>query len=76
MAGAVLALAFFTGTLMPKGSLLFKETDLLRAIRTSQRAGLSIARVEIDRDGKIVVVTGEGRGANDNAEENPWDTVG
>jgi hypothetical protein len=41
-----------------------------------QKAGLSIARVEIERDGKIVVVVGEGRGANDNAEENPWDTVG
>jgi len=58
MAGAVLALAFFTGTLMPKGLQKFKQTDLLRAIRTSQKAGLSIARVEIDRDGKIVVVTG------------------
>jgi hypothetical protein len=55
---------------------IFKQTDLLRAIRTSQKAGLSIARVEIDRDGKIRVVVGEGRGKNDNAEENPWDTVG
>jgi hypothetical protein len=43
---------------MPKGSLLFKETDLRRAIQASRKAGLSIARVEIDRDGKIVVVTG------------------
>jgi hypothetical protein len=43
---------------MSKGPLTFKQTDLLRAIRTSQKAGLSIARVEIDRDGKIVVVTG------------------
>ena len=45
---------------MSKGPLTFKQTDLLRAIRTSQKAGLSIARVEIDRDGKIVVVVGEG----------------
>jgi hypothetical protein len=57
-AGAVLALAFFTGTLMPKGSLLFKEVDLRRAIRTFQKLGLPVARAEIDRDGKIVVVTG------------------
>ena len=61
---------------MSKGLLLFKETDLRRAIKTFQKLGLPIARAEIDRDGKIVVVTGEGRGANDNAEENPWDTVG
>jgi len=45
---------------MSKGMLTFKQTDLLRAIKASQKAGLSIARVEIDRDGKIVVVTGEG----------------
>jgi hypothetical protein len=41
-----------------KGLQIFKQTDLLRANRASQKAGLSIARVEIDRDGKIVVVTG------------------
>ena len=44
---------------MSKGPLTFKQTDLLRAIKTFQRAGLSIARAEIDRDGKIVVVVGD-----------------
>ena len=43
---------------MPKGLQIFKQTDLLRAIRTFQKAGLPIVRAEIDRDGKIVVVTG------------------
>jgi hypothetical protein len=43
---------------MSKGMLTFKETDLRRAIRAFQKAGLSIARAEIDQDGKIVVVTG------------------
>jgi hypothetical protein len=58
---------------MPKGPLTFKQTDLLRAIRTSQKAGLSIARVEIDRDGKIVVVVGgEGMGAQESTA-NEWD---
>jgi hypothetical protein len=58
-AGAVLALVIlFSGTLMPKGLLLFKEADLRRAIRTFQKLGLPIARAEIERDGKIVVVTG------------------
>jgi hypothetical protein len=71
-AGAVLALAFFTGTLMPKGLLLFKEADLRRAIKASRKAGLSIARVEIDRDGKIVVVVGEGMTIQGSAG-NEWD---
>jgi hypothetical protein len=62
---------------MSKGMLTFKQTDLLRAIRTSQKAGLSIARVEIDRDGKIVVVTGEAKSTDENgiANGNPWDEV-
>jgi hypothetical protein len=57
---------------MPKGLQIFKQTDLLRAIRTSQKAGLSIARVEIDRDGKIVVVVGEGMTIQGSAD-NEWD---
>ena len=58
---------------MSKGPLTFKETDLRRAIRTSQKAGLSIARVEIDRDGKIVVVVGEGKKSEDTATDlNRW----
>ena len=57
---------------MSKGPLTFKQTDLLRAIRTSQKAGLSIARVEIDREGKIVVVVGEGMTIQGNAV-NEWD---
>ena len=57
---------------MPKGLQIFKQTDLLRAIRTSQKAGLSIARVEIDRDGKIVVVVGEGKTVQENTA-NEWD---
>jgi hypothetical protein len=62
---------------MSKGMQIFKQTDLLRAIRTSQKAGLSIARVEIDRDGKIVVVVGEGKSTDEKrmTNANPWDEV-
>jgi hypothetical protein len=58
---------------MPKGLQIFKQTDLLRAIRTFQKAGLSIARAEIDRDGKIVVVAGEGKSKEERANE--WDHI-
>jgi hypothetical protein len=62
---------------MPKGLQIFKQTDLLHAIRTFQKAGLSIARAEIDRDGKIVVVVGEGKPVDENrmTNANPWDEV-
>jgi hypothetical protein len=62
---------------MPKGLQIFKQTDLLCAIRASQNAGLSIARVEIDRDGKIAVVVGESgqeSASNDNGEQS-WDAA-
>jgi hypothetical protein len=67
-----LALAFllFTGKLMSKGLQIFKQTDLLRAIKTFQKAGLPVARAEIDRNGKIVVVAGEG---NKGSTVNEWD---
>jgi hypothetical protein len=67
----------FSGTLMPKGLLLFKETDLRRAIKTFQKLGLPIARAEIDRDGKIVVVAGELKSTDENrmTNVNPWDEV-
>jgi hypothetical protein len=35
----------------------FKEVDLKRAIRATMSAGIAVARVEIDKDGKIVIVT-------------------
>jgi hypothetical protein len=56
---------------MPKGLQTFKQTDLLRAIKTIQKARLPIARAEIDRDGKIVVVVGEGSATQENTV-NEW----
>jgi hypothetical protein len=49
-ASAAFGLAFllFTGKLMSKGLQAFKQTDLLRAIKTFQKAGLPVARAEID----------------------------
>jgi hypothetical protein len=69
------ALAFlFTETWMSKRSpLAFKQTDLRRAIRAFQKAGLPIARAEIDRDGKNVIVTGEPNSKEKGANE--WDQI-
>ena len=54
--------------------LIFRKTDVTRATRAVLAAGLEIARVEIARDGGIVVVPGtpeEARGER----LNPWDEV-
>jgi hypothetical protein len=58
--------AYLTGNFaMPRTRCTFRVSDLRRAIKTTRAAGLEIGRVEIDRDGKIVVVPGKPP-ANDN----------
>jgi hypothetical protein len=37
----------------------FRQQDVTRAFRAAKAAGVRVARIEIDRDGKIVIVTGE-----------------
>ena len=37
----------------------FKQTDITKAIRAAVKAGVKDWRVEIDRDGKIIVVAAE-----------------
>ena len=49
----------------------FREADVKRAAAGVMRAGVPIARVEIDPDGKIVIIAGqpqEGRESNDWAD--------
>jgi hypothetical protein len=57
---------------MPKGLLTFKQMDLRRAIKAFQKLGLPIARAEIDRDGKIVVVVGEGKAQDSATDLERW----
>jgi hypothetical protein len=55
--------------------VLFKRTDVRRAVRSVQDLGLPIGRVEIDR-GKIIVIVGATR--DDDTESkgtNPFDTA-
>lgn len=44
---------------MARGNCTFKQRDLTAAVKAVVKAGVEIARVEIDRAGKIVVVTGK-----------------
>ena len=61
---------------MPRAPSTFRQADVTKALRAVAAAGVGIARIEIDKAGKIVIVaatgaeTGEGR-----AEGNEWDTV-
>ena len=37
----------------------FRQNDVTKAIAAAVKAGLSVARVEISRDGRIVVIAGK-----------------
>lgn len=58
---------------MARRPCTFRQQDVTRALRATVMAGLEVRRLEIDKDGKIVVVTGKPddteRGANE------WDRV-
>jgi hypothetical protein len=56
---------------------LFKERDVTRATKAVRAAGLDIARVEIAKDGVIIVVPGkqERVAGESNEERNEWDDV-
>lgn len=43
---------------MSRGRLAFKETDVARAIRGARKGGIAHPRVEIGRDGRIVILEG------------------
>jgi hypothetical protein len=50
----------------------FKRTDVTRAARAVLDAGLGVARVEIEKDGRIVVVPGKPSEPQGNPS-NDWD---
>ena len=53
---------------------LFKERDVRRAARAVLATGLNIGRVEIDRNGTIVVIPGKPKETTAESEErNEWD---
>jgi len=46
-----------------------------RAVKAVSAAGVHIARVEIDKTGKIVIIAGAPTEPGDLAEANEWDRV-
>jgi hypothetical protein len=63
---------------MSRRPCAFCETDVKRAVRAVRAAGVEIARVEIGKDGLIVVVPGRPAEAmiqDASGETNEWDTV-
>lgn len=47
----------------------FKQVDVTRAVKGAKAAGISVGRIEIDRNGKIVVVAESAI----SEDKNDWD---
>jgi hypothetical protein len=59
---------------MGHGPCAFKQTDVTRAIKAAQAAGLKVTGFEITTDGKITVVASAENGTT-TATANEWDSV-
>jgi hypothetical protein len=58
---------------MARAPSTFRQGDVTRAIRAVTAAGQAVLRVEVDRNGKIIIVTaGE---PEKRREGNEWDRV-
>lgn len=59
---------------MARKPCTFRQGDLTKAVKGAQAAGLEVVRVEIGKDGKIVVVAGNGGIEQDASRTyNEWD---
>jgi hypothetical protein len=59
---------------MGHGPATFKETDLTRALRAARKAGADVERVEIGRDGRIILVLKNGEVSPEGNEWDEWRT--
>ena len=62
---------------MSRGQQTFKQSDVTKVLKATVKAGIAVERVEIDKDGKIVIVTARPDDAanGEKPEKNEWDGV-
>jgi hypothetical protein len=58
---------------MSRAAHTFKQADVTKALKAAVKAGIDVGRVEIDRDGKIIVIVAEPAGAPDTDHETSAD---
>jgi hypothetical protein len=61
---------------MARAPSTFRQQDVTRAVKAVAAAGVHISRIEIDKTGKIVIVTNEPPDEpGEMTEANEWDRV-
>jgi hypothetical protein len=61
---------------MARAPSTFRQQDVTRAVKAVAAAGVHIARIEIDKAGKIVIITtGAADQLGETTEANEWDRI-
>ena len=61
---------------MARAPSTFRQQDVTRAVKAVTAAGVHIARVEIDKTGKIIIITADATDRPDETTEvNEWDRI-
>jgi len=59
---------------MPRAPSTFRKSDVKRLVKACLDAGMAVARVELNSEGKPIVVAGEPAGPNSSRQDvNEWD---
>ena len=59
---------------MSRASCTFRQRDVTAAVKAVVAAGVNVARVEVDKSGKIVVIVAK-LDERHESPDNPWDTI-
>jgi hypothetical protein len=57
---------------MSRSRILFKQSDITRAVKGAVAAGVSVRQIEIDLTGKIVIMTNSGEPVAPSNELDKW----
>ena len=60
---------------MSRAPSTFRQQDVTRAVKAVAAAGVHIARIEIDKAGKIVIIPTGPNEPGEKTEVNEWDRV-
>jgi hypothetical protein len=58
---------------MPRPPSNFRQRDVQAAIKAAKQAGIEVGRIEIDKDGKIIICAGKPIETEPDGEDPSWD---
>jgi hypothetical protein len=60
---------------MPRAPTTFRQRDVAAAIKAARAAGCIVARVEVGKDGRIILILTGKEQPDNKTEANEWDNV-